>query len=480
LPIEINKDNGTKVPAEAGACAPPLPPTIVSAVRKFKNLSDQEKLDLEGKLESLNAKGFNMRRFATIFTSLREEEAKIAIQVVEKQLVSLLPVQMKSMAVHQPLMSGYTLGKEDLEIFLPTELEPYADHGLILELFRYKGSVDNVKFTRVRGTIKIPNEDRLSTLIMGYITELLSDQKIAKIQYSKSSYYQLGRMLARAKLLQLVANDKQIPQKYLVVPSRFYGGTAEFKEPEVTRTLRSLVADDVNLLDDLLRNLAAHVYKTQADKVRNKIDSSLFIPFAEFVHMHERRAKKESKSKKGKTTLSYTTIKATKPSVLATVAPWERDAVAELYDTAWADLQNLELEFKKTPALEINYNEMSHKLTHLIEKQWFDKQSVLRKTNKRTAMSSVETGAPLWRKLNDTKSILVEFKTMEAVPEQDLFLLSPYMLLPTGNVTLPDGYTAPYSVAFKQGKLADKFPCMSMLISTYEKLLEPIGGIPPA
>jgi hypothetical protein len=216
----------------------------------------------------------------------------------------------------------------------------------------------------------------------------------------------------------------------------------------------------------------------QPDQVKAKLDASLFIPFAEFVHSHERRAKKESKNKKGKTSTSYSTIKATKPSTLATVAPWERDSVSEMYDTSWNDLHELEEKFKKTPPLEINYNEVSNKLTSIIERQWSDKQSVLRKTKHRTVMSSQTGDAQQWKKLNDVRSILTELKTLEAVPSEDLRLLSPYMLLPSGNVTLPDGYTAPYSTAFKQGMLNDKFPNMAMLIALYETRLTSVSGIP--
>jgi hypothetical protein len=280
--------------------------------------------------------------------------------------------------------------------------------------------------------------------------------------------------LARAKLLQIVANELQIPQKYLIVPSRFYGGTAEFKEPEISRTLRSLVADDVNLIDDLLRNLTAHIYRIQPDQVKAKLDASLFIPFAELVHMHERHAKKENKSKKGKTSLSYTTIKATKPSTLATVAPWEKDAVSEMYDTSWTDLHKLEEEYKRTPSLEIKYNEVSHKLTSIIERQWFDKQTVLRKTNQRLAMAPKEETLP-WKKLNLVKNILTEIKTVEAIPVDDRRILNPYALLPTGNVSLPDGFTLTYSSAFKEGLLDDRYPAMASLLATFELMTTPVG-----
>jgi hypothetical protein len=479
LTVETIKGKGTKEPDASGPYITSLPQSITSAVRKFTNLAESEKQALTGNLNSLDAKGVNMKRFASIFLNLRPEESKIAVQLVEKQLVSLQPVQLKTTAVHQPLMSGYTAGKEDLEIFLPDSLEPYADHGLVLELLRYVGSVDRVKITRCAGTIKAPNESRLSGFIMGYITELLSDQKIAKIQYSKSSYYQLGRMTARAKLLQLVANDLQIPQKYLVVPSRFYGGTSEFKEPESSRTLRSLVADEIDLIDTLLRNLSAHVYRTQPEQVKAKLDASLFMPFAEFVHVHERRAKKESKNKKGKTSTSYSTIKATKPSTLATVAPWEREAVAEIYDTSWTDLHTLEEEFRKTPPLQVNYNDASNKLTRIIERQWSDKQLVLRRTKQRLTLSHSPNEVTQWKKLNEVRTILSEFKRIEVVPMELLRLLDPHQLIPVGNVTLPDGFTTSYSNAFDGGLLHDKYPNMTAAVTRFRYHLSSLQGETP-
>jgi hypothetical protein len=465
----------TKTPGEPGIYKLPVPEIIISSIRKYKNLSDDEKRRLTDDIKLLNDKGFDLKKFSSIFASVRADEGQVIKKVVEKQLASLLPVQLKSTAVHLPLMSGYTLGKKDLEIFLPDSLEPYADHGLILELLRYKGSSDNVIFTRCAGTIKIPNEDRLSTLIMGYVTELLSEQKIAKIQYSKSSYYQLGRMLARAKLLQLTCNELQIPQKYVVVPSRFYGGTAEFKEPEISRTLKSLVADDVELIDTLLRNLTVHTYRESPAKVWSKLDASLFIPFAEFVHLHERHVKKESKTKKGKTAVSYSTIKATKPSVLATVAPWEREAVSELYDGPWADMLSVEELFKTTNPLQINFSKISHQMTDIIEKQWSNKQLVLRKTNHRTVMCT-DKDAPLWKKLNEAKSLIAEFKTLEAVPADHLQILSPYSLLPSGTISYEGGFNATYSTAFKGGALQGKYPCMSRLIEMYELQMIAIRG----
>jgi hypothetical protein len=368
-------------------------------------------------------------------------------------------------------MSGYTSNGEDLEILLPESLESYADYGIILELLRYESSVDRVKITRCPGEIKIPNEERLSQLIMGYVSELLSNQKIAKISYTRSSYYQLGRMLARAKLMQFIVMDRSIPLKYVQVPTRFLGGSVDFQEPEVTRTLKALISGDIDLIEDLLKNLASHTYKVMRSQVLSKIDSSMFTAYPEFVHMHERRARVQTKQgRKGKTQSSFTTIKATKPSLITTVAPWERDAVAELYDNPWKAFTDLEKEYNNIPALERNYVDLSRRLTAIINEEWSNKQMILRKTNHRLVLSDLPDTTPLWQRLNRVRSILSEYKSIETCDREALRrIVIAYDLLPAGLVTLQDGFKKTWSAAFKAGDLVSQYPAMSRLIRAYQE-----------
>jgi hypothetical protein len=259
------------------------------------------------------------------------------------------------------------------------------------------------------------------------------------------------------------------------VPARFLGGSTEFQEPEIIRTLKSLISGDIELISDLLKNLAAHVYKTRRIQVKQKIDASLFTAFPEFVHMFERRARVESKVSRGrKIKSSYSTIKATKPSTLTTVAPWERDAVQELYDSPWHDLSELEKEFNKTQPLERDYNALSVKLTNIINAQWSNKQILLRKTNHRLVLSGLSDATPLWQRLNKVRGTLAEFKTMEACDNETMSrIIVAYDILPLGQTTLSDGFTTTWSQAFKDGALADKYPATTRLIQSYQKRVTP-------
>jgi hypothetical protein len=423
----------------------------------------------------LEDKKFSLEKIYKTFLSLKKEEGKVAKMMLLRFKLSVTPVELKKEGVYVPLMSGYISGGDKLSIFLPENLETYADHGLILELLRYRGSVDSVEIVRTSGEVKIQSDDRISGLIMGYISELLTNQKIAKISYTKTSYYQLGRMLARAKLLEFVCANSKIPLKYVQIPSRFLGGTSEFQEPESIRTLKSLISGDVELINTLLKHLAAHVYKTQAVQVEQKIDSSLFTAFPEFVHMFERRARVENKKGRGgKIKSSYTTIKATKPSTLSTVAPWEKEACQELYDQPWLDLANLEKLYNNTEPLNRDYISMSKKLTDIINAQWSSKQALLRKTNHRIEVTGLQDSVPLWQRLNRVRQILSEQKSIETCDRETLRrIVRVYDILPTGLVTLDDGFRTNWESALKRGSLVNKYPATSRLILAYEANIRP-------
>jgi hypothetical protein len=424
----------------------------------------------------LAGNNFPLRTISNLFSSLKPEEGTVAKKTLERFRAATVPIELKQGGVYRPLMSGYVPGKEDLEIFLPEHLETYADHGLILELLRYRSSVERVRITRCSGELKIQSEERLTQLIMGYISELLSDQKIARVAYSRSSYYHQGRMLARAKLLQFVCADRNIPMKFVQIPGRYLGGTVEFQEPESIRVLKSLISGDVELIDDLLKNLASHTYKVMRSQVKQKIDASLFTAFPEFVHMFERRARVQTKKGRGgKISSSFTTIKATKPSMLTTIAPWEREAVQELYDGPWTALADLEKEYNSTSPLERNYAELVKKTTSIINEEWSNKQILLRKTNHRLVLSDLPDTTPLWQRLNKVRESLAEMKSIEICDRETLRrVVTAYDILPSGMITLSDNFKKSWLSAFKDGDLADKYPATHRLVRAYQDNVTPV------
>jgi hypothetical protein len=455
---------------------------LTNQIHRFTNLSSDQTDQMVNVSELLGSKGFDLKRIQNLFASLNIDEGKVASKVLSRFKTSITPVTLKKEGVYRPLMSGYNLKGDKLEIFLPESLEAYADNGLILELLRFRTSVDNVIISRCPGDVKIPDEIRLSQLIMGYVSELLSDQKIAKISYTRSSFYQLGRMLARAKLVQFVCTDRAIPMKFVQVPKRFMGGTTEFQEPESIRTLKSLISGDVELIDTLLKNLASHVYKTQKDRVKNKLDISLFTSFPEFVHMFERRARVQSKKGRGgKITSSFSTIKPTKPTMLTTVANWEKSAIYELYEDPWKDLYILRDEYMSTNPLDRPYNQYVKRISVIIDQEWTNKQVLLRKTSHRLALANLPDSASLWQKLNKVRETLTEFKSLEAC---DINVLRRYVraydILPSGDTIVEGGFRKSWLQAFKDGDLDSKFPDTSRLIRSYTEIIksDPEGLIP--
>jgi hypothetical protein len=472
---ESNTAIVSKGPGQLGSSANLSLKGLTIQIQALTTLSSTDKQEMIDHATYLSEKGFQIDKISKSFSTLRQGEELIAKNVLERFKASITPIELKREGVYRPLMSGFISGKNTLEVFIPKDLASYADHGIILELFRYHASVEQVKFTRCDGDINIQNEERLSQLIMGYISELLSDQKIARISYTRSSYYQQGRMLARAKLLEFVTTDLKIPIKYIQVPQRYLGGTTEHQEPESIRVLKTLISGDVDLINDLLKHLAAHIYKMQRSQVQQKIDGSLFTAFPEFVHMFERRARVETKKSRGrKIQSSYTTIKATKPSTLTTVAPWEREAVQELYDSPWNDLSQLEKEFNSTPPLARNYTVLATKLSNIINAQWSNKQILLRKTNHRLVLSGLPDSTPLWQRLNKVRSILAEYKTIETCDDDTIKrIIIAYDILPLGQTTTTDGFTVSWAQAFTDGVLDNKYPAATRLIRSYKDRITP-------
>jgi len=276
--------------------------------------------------------------------------------------------------------------------------------------------------------------------------------------------------------LEFVAANRKIPLKYVQIPSRFLGGTAEFQEPESLRTLKSLISGDIELINTLLKNLAAHVYKTQAVQVEQKIDSSLFTAFPEFVHMFERRARVENKKgRAGKVKTSYTTIKATKPSTLSTIAPWEKEACQELYDSPWQELADLEKDYNNSAPLDRDYAGMAQRATTIINAQWSSKQNLLRKTNHRLAVTGLTDSVPLWQRLNRVRQFLSEQKSIETCDRETLRrIVRVYDIIPAGYITLKDGFKTNWETALKNGDLTTRYPATSRIIAAYEENTRPV------
>jgi hypothetical protein len=369
--------------------------------------------------------------------------------------------------IYLPLDSYYDSQKGKLYIYLPERLESCADSGLIQDLLRFATSFKSVEFIRINKEYNLANEEKLSLFFMGYITELLSNQKIERISYDKDSLYRQGRSCARAKILLSVIDQQKCPSKFLKIPERYLGGTAQWGEPEEKRVLRTYIGkDQLERVDTLLKNLTSLVVKTRREQVWEKIGENLFIPMSEFLHLHKRRVRESVKRRGKSVTQTIRTIDPTKPSQLATVAPWERLMVSELYEKLWNHEQELLESIKKMDPRHANYVDLGNKLTQIYNAQWDAKQEMLRRTKSRLAGYPGNLGDPLWKKLNWCRETLQDLATLESASSyKEEF--NPYKLLPTQEIRVEK---KPYSLSalHKEGKLVMLYPQTDSLLSEWD------------
>jgi len=307
---------------------------------------------------------------------------------------------------------------------------------------------------------------------MGYISEILSDQKIEKIAYTKGASYQQGRMCARTKTLLSVIDQHKVPTKFLRIPERFLGGTAQFKEPEIVRALQAhFRSDQVDHLRRFLESLLEHSIRVNRARHEGKIGLSIFLPTSEILHAFKRKTRRTlQKTKRGGSSTIIESVDPTKPSQLATVAPWEREAVAEIYEYPWKSQKNSVDAFEKKAPLERNYNQFGHEISEIIASQWEAKQRVLRATKHRIEAYPDNRGDPLFKKLNWVRDKLSAVALLEEISPDSRGEFTPYSILPPRISKGKELEPTLISVLFKDGRLATYFPHCARLLAQWEVL----------
>jgi hypothetical protein len=416
-------------------------------------------LSLEGKV-SLN-------EILRLVSFVRKDEGKLLLKTFSRYRSVFEPSINQAEGVLNPFDSVLDSSGR-LTIYLPEDWVDLADTGLFQDLLRFSSHYNGVNISRCKGKAEIPRERNANFFFMGYITELLSNQKIERITYNKDSEYHKGRQCARTKLLLMAINQQKIPQKFLKVPERFIGGTKKFPEPELTRAMRAFVnADLLERVERLLHNLTSYVFRTDGVTVRAKLGNNLFQPVSDFLHSFKRRVKRTSVSTRGKQIVSYEQIDPTKPSQLATVAPWEKEAIKELFEDPWLAQHNLIVEFEKTPGLDRNYHELCSRMREIVDKQWDLKQQILRRTKQRLELVP-EKEETQWKKLNWLRAKLNELGTLQAVPLEYLPMFDPYNLI--GRIQFKDtvdGFTSDIITAYRDNKIQITYPHVKQLLDMW-------------
>jgi hypothetical protein len=307
---------------------------------------------------------------------------------------------------------------------------------------------------------------------MGYISEILSDQKIERISYTKGASYQQGRMCARVKTLLSVLDQHKVPTKFLKIPQRYLGGTSQFREPEIVRALQAhFKSDQVPHLRRLLESLLEHSIRVDRERHKGKIGISVFLPTSEILHAFKRKTRKtQQKSRRGGSTTIIESVDPTKPSQLATVAPWEQDAVSEVYEYPWEQQKKLIEDFEKMSPIDRNYNDLGERISDIVNKQWEAKQRVLRATKHRIEAYPDNRDDQLFKKLNWVRKKLAEFALIEGIPLDGRDEFSPYSILPP-RISRKDVFEATsIEVLYKDGRLKTTFPQTARLLAAWENL----------
>lgn len=431
----------------------------------FTSLSESEKAQINESYQSFPEE--IQRELISISSDLRPGEGQIFKTAVSRYKSVLQPVSSTHEGVHIPLDVSQESGTQ-ISIWIPENLESYADSAILAELFRYKAHVRGVKLLRAEGTI--PDNRPGNWFVMGYITELLSSQAIKQIRYSKDSPYSLGRSCARVKLLMSCIDQQKIPSSYLRIPDRFLGGIAQFKEPEVSRALKTyFTAEDAKHIERMLQTLSSHLVRVDREAIEKKLDESLFSPVEIVVNMAKRHVKTTEKSSRGRSRTVVQAVTPTRPSQLATVAKWEKSMITELYEQPWDREQMAIEDFNKIPYLQRNYVEFRKELSVIFEKQWSSKQSILRATTHRLATYPGNRDDPLYRKLNWIRDTLRQYGSIDQIPSSDRADFDPNVLIPLKSITI-EGVVHTFSSYLRSETGTNRYPSTAQLLAQWEGL----------
>jgi hypothetical protein len=427
-------------------------------------LSEAEKASIRESYKLFNDE--IVEELILIADQLRPGEGRLFLRTVHRYKSIVQPVSSAAEGVRVPLDAVHDSGTQ-ISIWIPEDLESHADSALLTDVLRYAAHVKGVKLHRTRGNL--PDSELGNWFVMGYITELLSNQVIKQIKHSKESPYSLGRACARVKLLMASVSQSKIPSTYLQVPDRFLGGISQFKEPEISRALKTyFTASDAETIEKLLQVLSSHLIKMDKEGVRGKLDVNLFMPPETVINKAKRHVTVTERTAKGRSKTVSQTVTPTKPSQLATVAPWERSSVAELYEQAWEEERSLVEEFKKVPHLERDYIGFRKKLSGVFERQWGGKQTILRSTAHRLGGYPGDQTDPLFRKLNWVRDILKQYGSLETIPDAMVSDFNPSMLLPRNHVVTSEGKAVHYLPYLSSEEGKDRFPATCQLIDAWE------------
>jgi hypothetical protein len=315
---------------------------------------------------------------------------------------------------------------------IPFNMDKHADDAILMHVLLWANRLGTLEITGVPGDYEGIQNDVFNTFIGGYVSELLSHERVAGIHYAKDKPYQNGRACARYELLKCLtsaANQNNLRN----IPKELSGEGKKLQPYLLSIVTTFVIEKERKNIFDLLKFMASLTSKETFTKDKF-VQENFFINFDALLNKHKRTQKVEKKTKKGKITLDTSTLNPTKPSTLSTIFGFEKDAVKELYDSPFYKIEKLRKDFNDVKdILNADIAKFEKEIQESYNEQWRNKSFVLKITRVREVKvfndksDTVNVGKTIEATKSRYKEITVEDKYRE------------YLYLTSGRIDwLPD------------------------------------------
>jgi hypothetical protein len=229
--------------------------------------------------------------------------------------------------------------------------------------------------------------DQVLSYLLGALHELHSSVKVAH-NIKPSSEYSKGKQAMRIECLVVLCEQLKVSKSFLKLDPGQIGMTkVSHNSTTLKRELMQMFPQEgkytnvYNFFRSLIRAIMKRDYTEE--NAHEKFGMECFVSIGDLIGRCKRTFKSRTTGKKGRAgQTTYVKREATKPHTLKGVAPWESEAVKEVYEAPWAAMKTIS-EKKITNPWKFNWNEIEEECRELVNKQWESKQKLLKALNSR-------------------------------------------------------------------------------------------------
>lgn len=279
---------------------------------------------------------------------------------------------------------GLLMNRDRTEAMFPLDLEKFADDALIIKALTFLYKFPHVKLSFGVGSINPIEDVSLSNFLSGYFSELTSREEVKHILLQKDKPFQNGRACARYELLLAATSDEN--QKHIVNIGEGIANKDKKNRGRLEVVVYSNYAENERAeVLSFLKSMARVVSDADRVSLRKKIQYGSFFPsFEVLVSQRKRHGSKElATKKKGKGKTVTINLDPSKPSLLSTIAPFERAAVKELWESCYQDRKNLKERYEACVPFEADISQYLEKIQILVNQSWVIKNKVFKMTRRR-------------------------------------------------------------------------------------------------